>query len=66
MIKKYRQKTQNGLITLLILVILIPAAGCQAGSDLFNPDTYSAGGSEPWEKDIQQKPVKPKKSGDNF
>lgn len=64
--KKYKLKTQNILIMLLILGILIPATGCQTASDMFDPDTYSFDDSEPWERNIQKKPVKPKSAGEEL
>lgn len=42
-------------MTLLILTLLISSAGCQAASDLFNPDTYSWNyNKEPWEKNFKR------------
>lgn len=45
-----------------VFAILIPLAGCQAASNLFNPDTYSFDyNKEPWEKNIKRtKPSKAK------
>lgn len=42
-------------LTLLVVGILIPLTGCQAASNLFNPDTYSFDyNKEPWEKNIRR------------
>ena len=39
----------------MALSIMIPLSGCQAASDLFNPDTYSFNyNKEPWEKNFKR------------
>ena len=55
-----KRKTRSILVTSLVLGILIPSTGCQAASDLFNPDTYNFYGSEPWERNQKRKAAKPK------
>ncbi len=55
-----KRKIRNVLMTFFVLGTLIPSAGCQAASDLFNPDTYNFYGSEPWERNQKRKPAKPK------
>jgi hypothetical protein len=48
-------KIKNGLLTLILLGICLSSTGCQAASDLFNPDTYSWDyNKEPWEKNIRR------------
>lgn len=53
---------------LLISGILISSAGCQAASDLFNPDTYSWNyNKEPWEKNFKRnKTVKTKNAANDY
>jgi hypothetical protein len=61
-----KQKIKNILLTLLVLGILIPATGCHAAADLFDPETYNFDDGEPWERNIQKKPVKPKSAGEEL
>jgi len=52
---KTKRKAKNILLTFIVLGILIPSTGCQAASDMFNPDTYSWNyNKEPWEKNIRR------------
>lgn len=68
MSKINEQKTKKILLTLLVLGILIPSTGCQAASDLFNPDTYSWNyNKEPWEKNFKRnKPSKQKNLANDY
>lgn len=66
--RKNSQKIKNILLSLLVLGILIPSTGCQAASDLFNPDTYSWNyNKEPWEKNFKRnKPAKTKNVSNDY
>lgn len=68
MIKLTKQKIQSIFLTLLVFGILIPLTGCQAASDLFNPDTYSWNyNKEPWEKNFKRnKPSKSKNIANDY
>ncbi len=55
-----KRKTRNSLVATAVLAIVITSAGCQAASDLFNPDTYNFQNSEPWERNKNKKGAKPK------
>lgn len=58
---KTKRRLKNALLTFGVLGIMIPLSGCQAASDLFNPDTYSWNyNREPWEKNFKR--TKPSKS----
>ncbi len=58
---RIRRKVKNTLLTVVVLGILIISTGCQAASDLFNPNTYSWNyNKEPWEKNFKR--TKPSKS----
>lgn len=53
---------KNTLLTFGVLAILIPSTGCQAASDMFNPDTYSWDyNKEPWEKRVKRNSAPKKK-----
>ncbi|HMT07547.1 MAG TPA: hypothetical protein PKA82_06050 [Pyrinomonadaceae bacterium] len=57
-----KRRLKNALLACGVLGILIPSTGCQAASDMFNPDTYSWDyNKEPWEKNIKRKNA-PKKN----
>jgi len=66
--RKNKQKIKSIFPTLLISGILISSAGCQAASDLFNPDTYSWNyNKEPWEKNFKRnKTVKTKNAANDY
>ncbi len=50
-----RRKVKNTLLMAVVLGTLIISTGCQAASDLFNPDTYSWNyNKEPWEKNFKR------------
>jgi len=50
-----KRKIKNILLAFMALSIMIPLSGCQAASDLFNPDTYSFNyNKEPWEKNFKR------------
>ncbi len=50
-----KRRTKITVLTFLILGIVFSSTGCQAASDLFNPDTYSWDyNKEPWEKNIKR------------
>ncbi len=50
-----KRKAKSILLTFLVLGIVISTTGCQAASDMFNPDTYSWDyNKEPWEKNIKR------------
>ena len=55
-------------IALAVLVVgtVLPSIGCQAASDLFNPDTYNFKNPEPWERNQKKKAVKPKTMKDQM
>ncbi|MGB5013506.1 MAG: hypothetical protein WBO68_05700 [Pyrinomonadaceae bacterium] len=55
----FKRKTKSILITFLLLGGVITSTGCQAASDLFNPDTYNFYNTEPWERN-KKKTAKPK------
>lgn len=58
---KTNRRLRKTLLTLGVLGILIPLTGCQAASDMFNPDTYSWDyNKEPWEKNVRRKATKTK------
>jgi hypothetical protein len=57
---KTRRKVRNTLLTAVVLGIMIVSTGCQAASDLFNPDTYNFYNTEPWERNQKKKVAKPK------
>lgn len=60
---KTKRKTKNILLTLIVLGIAISSTGCQAASDMFNPDTYSWNyNKEPWEKNIKRNNAPKKKN----
>ncbi|MCC6825129.1 MAG: hypothetical protein IT172_05215 [Acidobacteria bacterium] len=61
-----KQKIRNTVMALLVLGTLIPSTGCQAASDLFNPDTYNFYNTEPWERNRTRKVVKPKTMRDQM
>lgn len=61
-----KRKTKRILITFLALGTLIASTGCQAASDLFNPDTYNFYGTEPWERNQKRKAAKPKSIKDEM
>lgn len=63
---KTRRKVTNTLLTAVVLGIMIVSTGCQAASDLFNPDTYNFYGSEPWERNQKKKVTKPKTMKDQM
>jgi len=50
---------RNITVALLLIGAVLPTLGCQAASDLFNPDTYNFYNSEPWERN-KKKTAKPK------
>lgn len=60
MSKSYKRKVIRIVISMLTFAILVPLTGCQAASDLFNPDTYNFKNSEPWERSQKKKATKPK------
>jgi len=68
LIKLTEQKIKNILLALLVFGILIPLTGCQAASNLFNPDTYSLDyNKEPWEKNFKRnKPAKTKNIANDY
>lgn len=60
---KTRRRSNNLILTFLVLGILIPSTGCQAASDMFNPDTYSWDyNKEPWEKNVKRNNAPKKKN----
>lgn len=61
-----KRRTKRIVITFLTLGILFVSTGCQAASDLFNPDTYNFYGTEPWERNQKRKAVKPKSIKDEM
>lgn len=64
---KTKRKAKNILMTFVVLGILIPSTGCQAASDMFNPDTYSWDyNKEPWEKNIKKGAPKKKNVGTDY
>ncbi len=64
---KTKRKAKNILLTFVVLGILIPSTGCQAASDMFNPDTYSWDfNKEPWEKNIKKGAPKKKNVGTDY
>lgn len=53
--KIIKRKIKNIILTFMVLGIMIALSGCQAASDLFNPDTYSLNyNKEPWEKNFKR------------
>lgn len=63
---RQKRKITNTLLASVTLGIVIISAGCQAASDLFNPDTYNFKNSEPWERNQKKKATKPKSIKDQM
>ena len=53
------RKIRNLIVASIVIGAVLPTLGCQAASDLFNPDTYNFKNSEPWERN-KKKTAKPK------
>lgn len=63
----FKRKTRSILITFLLLGGVITSTGCQAASDMFNPDTYSWNyNKEPWEKNFKKSAPKKKNVATDF
>lgn len=61
-----KRKIKNTLMAAVVLGIVFISTGCQAASDLFNPDTYNFKNSEPWERNQKKKATKPKTMKDQM
>ncbi len=57
---------KNIAIVVLVVGSVLPSVGCQAASDLFNPDTYNFSATEPWERNQKKKVAKPKTMKDQM